>query len=124
MSGPEVRHSAFNDFLPAAQLHSIYGEGWQVWYGDTKLTQSTNALLYTCVQDPQTQFFWRRKHFVPTHIAPLIPWDTTAKAKTRLCQRERQWVTKTASENCGVGTTLVEWKFQDHAQCPRYSMDS
>jgi hypothetical protein len=86
------------DFLPAAPLHSIYGEGWQVWNGDTKLTRPTNTLLYTCVQDPQTQFFWRRKHFVPAHVAPLIAWDTTAKAMTRLPQRERQWVTKTASE--------------------------
>jgi hypothetical protein len=33
----------------------------------------------------------------------------------------RKWVTKTASENCGVGTTLVKWQHQDHAKCPRCS---
>jgi hypothetical protein len=108
-----------NNLLPSAPLHPIHREGWQVWNGDTKFTRSTNTSLYTCVQDPQTQFFWRRKEFFPTPVVPLIVWDTTATAMTRLRQRERQWVTKTASENCGVGTTLVEWKFQDTAHYPR-----
>ena len=31
----------------------------------------------------------------------------------------RKWVTKHASENCGVGTTLVKWKMADVATCPR-----
>ena len=38
-----------------------------------------------------------------------------------LPQYLQQWITKTASENCGVGTTLVEWKYQDDACCPRYN---
>jgi hypothetical protein len=37
----------------------------------------------------------------------------------KLPQHERQWVTKTASENCGVGTTLVHWNMQEDAICPR-----
>jgi hypothetical protein len=31
----------------------------------------------------------------------------------------RRYVTKVASENCGVGTTLQAWAFQANAQCPR-----
>jgi hypothetical protein len=49
-----------DDLLPEALLHSIYGEGWQIWNGSKKLTRPTNTLLYTCIQGPQTQFFWRR----------------------------------------------------------------
>jgi hypothetical protein len=33
----------------------------------------------------------------------------------------RKYITKSASENYGVGTTLVEWKHQDNAVCPRCS---
>ena len=36
-----------------------------------------------------------------------------------LRHNQRQWVTKHASHNCGVGATLQEWNFQDHAICPR-----
>ena len=39
----------------------------------------------------------------------------------RLTPKERSWVTKTASENCGVGTTLVMGKHQTEATCPRCS---
>ena len=32
---------------------------------------------------------------------------------------ERRYVTKAASANCGVGATLVQWKFQVDTLCPR-----
>ena len=32
---------------------------------------------------------------------------------------KRRWVSKHASGNCGVGTTLYEWKVQADPLCPR-----
>ena len=31
----------------------------------------------------------------------------------------RRWLTKHRSSNCGIGTTLVKWKYQVDAECPR-----
>ena len=33
----------------------------------------------------------------------------------------QRWITKHASHNCGVGTTLVEWNQQNDDRCPRCS---
>jgi hypothetical protein len=41
------------------------------------------------------------------------------KAMAKLKPSRRRWITKHASENCGVGKTLVEWKQQTDALCPR-----
>lgn len=38
---------------------------------------------------------------------------------TSLPHNSRRWVTKHASDECGMGTTLVKWKFQDDDKCPR-----
>ena len=31
----------------------------------------------------------------------------------------RRWITKHWSSNCGIGTTMVKWKYQVDAECPR-----
>jgi hypothetical protein len=38
---------------------------------------------------------------------------------SQLTPAERHFITKNASNYCGVGTTLVQWKFQADATCPR-----
>ena len=49
----------------------------------------------------------------------LIDWDATEDHMHHLPQARRRWVTKTASENCGAGTTLLSWGKQDHSKCVR-----
>jgi hypothetical protein len=36
-----------------------------------------------------------------------------------LTATQRKYITKSASENYGIGKTLVEWKYQSDAKCPR-----
>jgi hypothetical protein len=105
--------------LPVAPIHPIHGEGQQLWNGRTKVTKPTNNAIYACIQDPVTQYYWRRKGFVSNTADLLIPCKVLAEAYRSLPQHEKQWVTKTASQNCGVGTTFVEWDMQDDAKCPR-----
>ena len=51
----------------------------------------------------------------------LIDWDATDTHMHHLPQKRRRWVTKNASRNCGIGTTLQGWGKQDHAKCVRCS---
>jgi len=42
----------------------------------------------------------------------------TSKHTKALKPGYQRWITKHASHNCGVGTTLVEWQHQEDDQCP------
>ena len=107
------------DRLPSPPQHSILGKGWQLWHGDIKLNNPTTDNLYKIIHNPITHDWYRRHNQVSETASTLIDWTVTSKVMKALPLHLRTWVTKTASENCGVGTTLVEWKLQDDARCPR-----
>ena len=44
---------------PQAPRHPIFGEGWQLWQGDTKISQPTTNHIYELIQEPITQCWWR-----------------------------------------------------------------
>ena len=86
-----------------------------------KFTQPSIAEIYHTVMSPKLQHWWTRHELVPSESVKEIDWQTTRLTMPRLTPSERVGVTKTASENCGVGTTLVTWKHQSEATCPRCS---
>ena len=108
-----------DDRLPAPPQHSIHGEGWQLWHGNSKINNPTTDNLYKIIHTPITHDWYRRHNQVSEVVFPLIDWEVTSKVMREIPQPLRMWVTKTASENCGVGSTLVGWKLQDDARCPR-----
>ena len=71
------------------------------------------------VQGPRPQLWWKRHELVPEAADSSVDWPTTAATMKRLDVSERIWVTKTASKNCGIGTSLVSWNYQTNAMCPR-----
>ena len=101
--------------------HPIHSEGWQLWQGNTKITRPSIKTLYSIIQDPVTQQWWVRNNHVKETASNLADWEATADLLQHLPLPRRRWVTKTASHNCGVGTTLQSWNFQDHSTCPRCS---
>ena len=111
--------NSLNHALPQPEQCTIRGEGWQLWDNDTKVTQATTAALYRRAQYPATFSWWKRHNHISPTAEIETDWLATEQAMTKLSPSERLWVTKTASHNCGVGTTLVSWKYQDDAQCPR-----
>ena len=104
--------------MPAAPAHAIQHEGWQLWDGHTKIRRPSLKQLYRLLYTPITLSWWRRHNFLSSAAQTVSDWDTTATVMRRLCHPVRMWVTKMASQNCGIGITLQKWKFQDHAQCP------
>ena len=104
---------------PTPVCHHIHGEQWQIWAGTTKLTHPSTTDLYNTICDPITQQWWVRNEHTSEQADSLIDWPATKMIMQQLPTNHRRWVTKHASENCGVGTTLVEWKQQQDPSCPR-----
>ena len=94
------------------------GEGWQLWQGSTKITDPLTATLYSIMQDASTQMWWKRHGHLSSAACDNIDWDGTQDLMKSLTPPERRFITKHASSNCGVGTTLVQWKLQEDAACP------
>jgi hypothetical protein len=97
----------------------IYGEGWQMWNGEQKITHPSRKALYPLMQDQVSDMWWLREHHISQEAQAIIDYDAVEDVMQHLSIPRRRYVTKVASENCGVGTTLVEWKYQQTATCPR-----
>ena len=112
--------------VPLPPIFHIDGEGWQLYSGNEKITRPNTNTVYNTLYTPHTQYWWRRTHRVPSRYTPLPPeavklvdWPLVQHVFPKLPHDQRMWATKHASQNCGIGTTLQEWRFQDHATCPR-----
>jgi hypothetical protein len=110
-----------SDTMPAPTTRAIFGEEWQLWNGDYKITHPSDNILYSIFQDPETDMWWRREGHISAAAKEAIDHDATEAAMKSLTAPQRKYITKSASENYGVGRTLVEWKYQSNATCPRCS---
>jgi hypothetical protein len=97
----------------------IHGEGWQLWNGTTKIRHASKDALYSIIQDPITISYWVRHNRIPSESTHMIDWEANGRAFKAMKLGKRRRVSKHASHDCGVGTTLVKWKLQDDDACPR-----
>jgi hypothetical protein len=104
---------------PTPSEFAITGEGWTVWSPAGKVVQPTVEALYTLIHNPITRAFWEKKGRIPHDLIEEIDWQATERHLKSLNQGRRMWVPKHASEECGVGVTLVKWKYQRDDTCPR-----
>jgi hypothetical protein len=111
-----VSHS---EEMPSPKIHEISGEEWQLWNGDQKISHPSDKALYAIFQDPHTDMWWRREGHVTAAAKENTNYRATEEAMKGLSTPRRRYVTKAASENYGIGKTLVEWNHQTNAKCPR-----
>lgn len=105
--------------FPTPINRQIWGEGWQIWNGDTKITRPNTNNLYSVIQTPITTAWWIRHKVYTEEASQLIDYDATERLMHKLPFSRRRWIMKHASENCGVGATLLKWEYQTDAKCPR-----
>jgi hypothetical protein len=110
-----------SETMPSPKSQAIMGEEWQLWNGDYKITHPHDKILYSIFQDPLTDMWWRREGHISAAAHEAIDYNVTEETMGGLTAPQRKYITKSASENYGIGTTLVEWKHQDDAACPRCS---
>ena len=105
--------------VPKPLEHHIFEEGWQLWSGYNKIASPSTDILYSLIQDPISQMWWVRHGHSTYEAQQLTDHTATADHMKSLPRSRRIYVTKSASENCGVGTTKLLWKMQSHSNCPR-----
>ncbi|MGL5936607.1 MAG: hypothetical protein ACRCZI_13415, partial [Cetobacterium sp.] len=105
--------------MPSPVNREIYGEGWQLWKGEYKITHPNRKTLYSIMQDVETNIWWMRENHISPQAHAIIDYEAVEDVMKQLKGPRRRYVTKVASENCGVGSTLQAWKFQTNAGCPR-----
>ena len=99
----------------------IHNEGWTLWDRPTKITSPSRPTLCGLIMDPVTQMWWVRHKRFPLVAKETVDWKACSEGMPALKPSRQRWITKHASANCGVGTTLVKWKCQDDDKCPRCS---
>ncbi|CAB9529200.1 hypothetical protein SEMRO_2425_G327270.1 [Seminavis robusta] len=102
-----VHNSTTQSFEPDSL--PIHGEGWQLWQGDQKVINPSVNHLYSIIQDPISQNWWIRHNDIPPQLSSELDWSSSADATSKLPPSKQKWALKSASANCGVGTTLMEW---------------
>ena len=75
--------------------------------------------IYSAIQDKRSVQWWVDHLVMPQAAIDIADWDICAEVMRSLPDRDRRRITKHASENCGVGSTLLHWKKQDDPDCPR-----
>jgi hypothetical protein len=71
------------------------------------------------MQDQSTEMRWTREQHIHKEAKALVDYDAVQDVMQQLSLPHRNYVTKVALENCGVGPMLVEWRFQTSTKCPR-----
>jgi len=96
----------------------IHNEGWTIWSGTDKVVAPSCNALHSLLADQPTQMWWVRHNHISETAKYLVDWETCSTGMKALKPGRRRWITKHASANCGVSTTLLTWKYQDDDQCP------
>jgi len=111
------QHAALQPLEPPQ--HPMHLEGWTLWNANTKVTHPNRQHLCKLTHDPITTSKWIRLERFPDSATSQIDSEMASKHTKALKPGCQRWITKHASHNCGVGTTLAEWQQQEDDQCPR-----
>lgn len=63
--------------------------------------------------------WWIQHGHLPSGAHRHVDYDATMQSMQSLKPTRRRYVTKAASDNYGIGQTLVEWQFAQSPTCPR-----
>jgi hypothetical protein len=95
------------------QLH-VANEGWSVWNQGEKIPCAHTNNIYPLLEDQKTLDYWSKPHSltpeprIPPEAIHNVDWEICGTAMKALSLPHRRWTSKNASENCGVGSTLLD----------------
>jgi ribonuclease HI len=99
----------FNVLLP--------GEKWQLLLGDQKIYKNVQGQIYDYLSRSKIFPFWvKKERFSPEGIAQ-VNWKAIGAAMRQSSPRQRQWITKRASRECGANQVLHRRNAKGSEQC-------
>jgi hypothetical protein len=97
--------------------NTITDEPWQLWLGNTKVSNNLTKQLYTHVSKPTVKKYWAKR--LPDDTFEEVDWKATGYASRNLPQGHRVAKTKRVVGMLGVGKFLYMWKIWDNSKCPQ-----
>ena len=92
-------------------------EGWSMWHSGIKITSLDRIKLCELLLAHHTINCWIKHKRISASAVSKVDWKVLKKTMKKLRPGRRRWVTKHASDNCGVGVTLVKWGCQVDPMC-------
>ena len=99
-----------NVFLP--------GEKWQLFLEDRKVYKNIQSQIYDHLSRITILPYWTRKDRISQEAAEQVNWDAMGIAMQQSSPRQRQWITKRASRECGANSVLFRRKAKPSDTCP------
>ena len=84
-----------------------------------KLSRLTAESLYSHVMNDAAFAYWQHKGQISRQQIPVIHWEGSIKALSRLPFGMRRFQIKLATGHCAVGVMAQKRQDQDHSRCPR-----
>jgi hypothetical protein len=101
----------------------LHAEGWHFYISSAKWPHAPRHAVYASLHRDELVEYWARKRPVAQANLPLIHWDIIKGFMEDLFPSRRRWYSKFWSSNCGIGTTMLKWKYQIDTDCPRCGVE-
>ena len=88
-----------------------------MWHSGVKLASLDRMKLCELLLANHTINCWTKHKRISASAVSKVDWKVVKKTMKKLRPGRRRWVTKHASDNCGVGVTLVKWGHQVDPMC-------
>ena len=95
-------------------MHSIHPDG-QIG----KIGSNLGPTLYHHIHTKEIRTYWKNKGHFDQHTQQYVDWTTMARSSNLLSLPRQKWLSKWITGICGVGSKLIQWKWQPHSNCPR-----
>ena len=112
----EYRDELINGNSPTLAIPQFTMEAISIWHANKKLTNLARN-TYTRLKWQDGVDYWIESKRIPFDSIEDIDWTCVERSIKSLPCSKRKWLVKHASDNCGVGKTMVKWKFQESAEC-------
>jgi hypothetical protein len=89
--------------MPRPDTIVVYGEEWQLWNGEKKITHPSRKILYAIMQDRSIEMWWTREQHIQKETKALVDYDAVQDVIQQLSLPCRRYVIKVASEIVGWG---------------------
>jgi ribonuclease HI len=102
---------------PPSDIH-LEGEKWQVLINDKKVHKHLQTQIYEHLSSTTIFPYWVKKERFSVEGATKINWDALGTAMRQSTPRQRQWLTKRASRECGANYVLHKRNMKNTDKCP------
>jgi hypothetical protein len=94
-------------------------ESWRLFLTCIKVCTPIHSTIQHYISCRTMREYWHRKQRIQEHSFASVDWAIIGLAMRQTAPSRRSWITKHASNSCGVNVNLVRWNQKESTKCPR-----